>query len=145
MGIGRGSGGDGGSGSRGGPGEAVPAGAAELLHLQPALRAARGRGTRSGAARGRHPAAERGPGGGGGGACRPAGVGPGKLQGASRRRRPSQRRAAPVTLSSSVILQRLLSARCVPGPVDTAGARKLRLHLFRSRINACVLNEGSSD
>ena len=56
---------DGGSGVRGrrrsGPREAVPAGAAELLHLQPALRAARGRGKWSGAARGRPWVAE-GPG-----------------------------------------------------------------------------------
>lgn len=59
---------DGGSGVRGrsrsGPREAVSAGAAELLHLQPALRAARGRGKWSGGARGRPWAAE-GPGLGG--------------------------------------------------------------------------------
>lgn len=44
----------------GGPGKAVPAGAVELLHLQPSLRAARGRGTLTGlwgARRGGAPAA----------------------------------------------------------------------------------------
>lgn len=64
-----------------------------------------------------------GPGAGAGGAGRAAGVGPRELQGASRRRPwPARRRAAPVTVSSSgVILQRLLSARCVPGPVIRLG------------------------
>lgn len=47
----RGPGRDGGSDGRGSPGEAAPAGSAELLHLQPALRAARGRGERGGAGR----------------------------------------------------------------------------------------------
>lgn len=88
----RGPGRDGGSDGRGrgrswgGPGEAVPAGAAELLHLQPALRAARGRGRRSGAPRGRLAAAAAE------GRGRRVGVGPGQRRGAPGRRR----RAAPV-------------------------------------------------
>lgn len=84
---------DGGGGGRGGPGEAVPAGATQLLHLQPALRAARGRGTRSGAARGRQPAAEEGPGVRLGWTA--GGVGPREPRGAPRRRpRPARCRGS---------------------------------------------------
>lgn len=91
---------DGGGGGRGGPGEAVPAGATQLLHLQPALRAARGRGTRSGAARGRQPAAEEGPGVRLGWTA--GGVGPREPQGAPRRR-PRPARCRDSTCHSALL------------------------------------------
>lgn len=74
---------NGGSGGRdgdlGGPGKAVPAGAVELLHLQPTFRAARGRGKLRGLRVGvsRKPRKVPGP---------AARVGAQKLQGASGRR-----------------------------------------------------------
>lgn len=91
----RGPGRDGGSGGRGGPREAAPAGPAELLRLQPAFRAARGRGERGGAG------LRAGSAGGRGGGRRAAGSG-------SRGGRPAgdPRRPAPGSTCHSALLLR---------------------------------------
>lgn len=124
----RGPGRDGGSGGRGwgrgGPGEAVPAGAAELLHLQPALRAARGWGTRSGAARRCQPTVGGGPEGGGGQA---AGDGPGEL-GRVREGTPRSTCHSPPRAAFT-----RLCARSAPGPGNKWGARQRRQGLSRVR------------